>query len=107
MRPELIFPLFMAVWVTLLILVSLFYWKGSLATKRRWHPYVVVGCALVFLSFITLIMPASTFVVIAPAVALISFFNYKVTRFCDACGGTVIRAPGSKSACRKCGAAMT
>jgi hypothetical protein len=107
MRPELVFPIFMGVWVTLLVGVALFYWKGSLATKRRFHPFVVAGAALIFLGFITLIMPASTFVVIVPVVALMSFLNYKITKFCGSCGATTVRVPGTKPApCRKCGAAI-
>jgi hypothetical protein len=108
MRPEQLFPIFMGVWLALLVAVSLFYWKGSLATKRRFHPYVVIAAALIFLGFITLIMPASTFVVIVPVVALVSFLNYKVTKFCDACGATTVRVPGANAApCRKCGATIS
>jgi hypothetical protein len=108
MRPELVFPIFMAVWVVLLALVSLFYWKGSLATKRRFHPFVVIGAALIFLGFITLILPASTFVVIVPVVALTSFLNYKITKFCSSCGATTVRVPGAAAApCRKCGGTVS
>src|SRR5689334_17025616 len=108
MRPEQLFPIFMGVWLALLVVVSLFYWKGSLATKRRFHPLVVIGAALIFLGFITMIMPASTFVVIVPVVALTSFLNYKVTKFCDSCGATTVRVPGAKPApCRKCGATVS
>lgn len=108
MRPELVFTIFIGVWVTLLVVVGLFYWRGSLATKRRFHPFVVIAAALIFLGFITLIMPASTFVVIVPVVALMSFLNYKSTKFCDSCGATTVRVPGTKPApCRKCGAAVS
>jgi hypothetical protein len=105
MRPELIFAVFLAVWIALLAAVSLFYWKGSLAAKRRFHPYVVVGGALIFLGFVTVIMPASTFVVIVPAVALVSFLNYKMTKFCNTCGATVIQRPPwtASPTCLKCG----
>jgi hypothetical protein len=104
MRPELLFPVFIGVWIVLLVLVSLFYLKGSLAAKRRFHPFVVGGAALLFLGFITLLMPASTFVVIVPIVALMSFLNYKITKFCESCGATTIRVPGTPAvACRKCG----
>ncbi len=105
MRPDVIFPLFFIVWTVLLGLVTLFYLKASLATKRRFHPYVVVTGALVFLGFVTVILPASSFVVIVPVVALVSFFNYKMTRFCDACGATVVQRPPWRSlgACPKCG----
>jgi hypothetical protein len=108
MRPSLVFLLFPAVWVAVLILVSLFYLKGSLATKRRFHLYVVCAAALVFLGFITVLLPASTFVVIAPGVALISFLNYKMTKFCGSCGATVIQRPPWRElrACPRCGAAM-
>jgi hypothetical protein len=109
MRPELIFTIFMAVWVLLLAAVSLFYWQGSLATKRRFHPYVVAAGALVFLGFVTVIMPSSTFVVIVPAVALVSFLNYKMTKFCDVCGVTVIQRPpwSEPPTCTKCGARVS
>jgi hypothetical protein len=105
MRPDVIFPLFLAVWLALLGFVALFYLKASLAARRRWHPFVIVGSALVFLSFVTVILPASSFVIIVPAVALISFLNYKMTRFCNACGATVVQRPPWRplSACPKCG----
>lgn len=105
MRPELIFTVFLAVWIALLAAVSLFYSRGSLAAKRRFHPFVVVGGALIFLGFVTLIMPASTFVVIVPAVALVSFLNYKMTKFCNTCGATVIQLPPwtASPTCLKCG----
>jgi hypothetical protein len=105
MRPELVFRMFLAVWIALLGAVSLFYWKGSLATKRRFHPYVVAGGALIFLGFVTVVMPPSTFVVIAPVVALVSFLNYKITKFCNGCGATVIQPPPWREppTCTKCG----
>jgi len=104
MRPDVIFPLFFIVWTVLLGLVTLFYLKASLAAKRRWHPYVVVTGALVFLGFVTLIMPASSFVVIVPVVSLISFLNYKMTKFCNSCGATVVHQPWRPlGACPKCG----
>ena len=94
----------MAVWTSLLVLVSLFYWKGSLANKRRFHPFVVVGSALIFLAFVTVMLPASTFVIIVPVVALVSFLNYKITKFCSSCGATIVQRPGlSKRPCPKCG----
>jgi hypothetical protein len=105
MRPELIFRTFLPAWIVLLAMVSLFYWKGSLAAKRRFHPYVVAGGALIFLGFVTVIMPPSTFVVIAPVVALVSFLNYKITKFCNGCGATVIQPPrwSEPPTCTKCG----
>jgi hypothetical protein len=105
MRPDVLFPLFLAVWLALLGFVALFYLKASLPARRRWHPFVVVGGALVFLGFVTVILPASSFVIIVPAVALISFVNYKMTKFCNACGATVVQRPPwrSLSACPKCG----
>ena len=105
MRPDVILPLFLAVWLALLGFVSLFYLKASLAARRRWHPFVVIGSALVFLAFVTVILPASSFVVIVPAVALLSFLNYKMTKFCNTCGETVVQRPPWRalSACPKCG----
>jgi hypothetical protein len=105
MRPELVLPLFLAVWAALLSLVGVFYWKGSLAAKRRFHPYVVVGAALIFLGFVTALLPASTFVVIVPGVALMSFLNYKMTKFCSSCGATVVQRPPWRElpSCPKCG----
>jgi hypothetical protein len=104
MRPDVIFPLFFIVWTVLLGLVTLFHLKASLATKRRFHPYVVAVGALVFLGFVTIILPASSFVVIVPAVALVSFANYKLTKFCAACEATIVLIPGrQRKTCPKCG----
>jgi hypothetical protein len=62
----------------------------------------------VFLTFITALLPASTFVVIAPGVALISFLTYRMTKFCSSCGATVIQRPPWRElhTCPRCGAAM-
>lgn len=105
MRPEVIFPLFLAVWLALLGFVTLFYLKASLAARRRWHPVVVIGGALIFLTFVTALLPASAFVVIVPVVALMSFLNYKMTKFCGSCSATVVQRPPWRqlSACPKCG----
>jgi hypothetical protein len=105
MRPELILPVFLAVWIGLLLGVGWFYWRASLAAKRRFHPYVVIGGALIFLGFVTALLPASTFVVIVPAVALTSFLNYKMTKFCSSCGATVVQRPPWRElkSCPKCG----
>jgi rRNA maturation endonuclease Nob1 len=53
-------------------------------------------------------IPASDFTFIIPFVALITFINLRVMKFCNACGRTVMNQnPFSPPKfCSKCGAAL-
>jgi hypothetical protein len=107
MRPEAAFPPFFVIWAALCLVVWTFYWKGGLAAKRRWHPRIVVGSALLFLGFIALVMPFAL-VLAVPAVAAISFLNLKMTKFCGACEATLFQNPpwATVRFCSKCGTSL-
>ena len=107
MTPGQLFPLFTAIWGIVGIASFILYrWAGS-DTKRRWHPVVVIGTALLFVSFVGLVMPAWVTVTMALSVALIAYLKLVYTRFCPRCAAVVVddfRSP-SKS-CRRCGGTL-
>ena len=107
MRPEAALPPFFVIWAALCLVVWTFYWKGSLDAKRRWHPRIVFGSAILFLGFVALMTP-SALVLAVPAVAAISVLNFKMTKFCAACGATQIQNPPwiTIRFCSKCGASL-
>jgi hypothetical protein len=64
---------------------------------------------VLFLTFVALMdFPRPFFLFLIPAVALMTFLNLRNTKFCDACGKTLINQnPFSPPAfCSKCGAAL-
>lgn len=105
MKPEAAFPIFFFLWIPLCLAVWSFYWKGSLEAKRRWHPRIIFGVAVVFLGFIATVMPFALPMAV-PAVAVISFLNFKNIKFCPACGRTLMQNPpwAAINFCPKCGA---
>lgn len=107
MKPEDGFPVFFVLWIVLCIVVWTFYWKGSLDTKRRWHPRILIGTALLFLAFVATTMPFALPLAV-PAVAGITFLNFKMIKFCSACEATLVRNPpwSVMRFCIKCGAAL-
>jgi len=109
MEPETIVPIFFGTWIVLGIATGLFYWRGSLEAKRRWHPRIAFGVGGLFVLFVWLMEPHSHFLfLVVPAVLLISFLNWKFTRFCPACGKTLVQNPpwSKMTYCTKCGARL-
>ena len=100
-------PIFFVLWIPLCLVVWTFYWKGNLEAKRRWHPPIVFGMAAVFRGFVASVTPYALAVVV-PAVAAISFLNLKLTKFCRACGRTLIQNPpwATINFCPKCGVSL-
>jgi hypothetical protein len=107
MHASKIFPIFVAVWVLIAIATSLLHLRGSLETKRRWHPRITVAVGVLFLAFVASVAPARALYLVVPAVALITYLNLKVIRFCSACGAT-LRQAGFRAPvhCSRCGAKL-
>ena len=108
--PERIFPIFFGVWIVLGIASAAFFFLNhNAALKRKVFPPFVIFIGVLFLAFVILMGFARDrffFVVMVPFVALITFLNIRSTRFCDACGKTLVsQNPFSRRKfCSKCGA---
>jgi len=106
MRPDDLFPIFAAVWIALGIGLWVFSRRASYQRKKQWHLVLVAGAALFFVCFAYALSQRTEVLYIAvPAVALISFLNYKLTRVCPRCGFTVPRTGLFSRAtyCPRCG----
>ncbi len=92
MRSDDLFPIFAAVWIALGIGLWLFFSRRASQRKKQWHLILVAGAALFFICFAYALSQRTEVLYIAvPAVALISFLGYKLTRVCPHCGFTVPR----------------
>jgi uncharacterized protein YndB with AHSA1/START domain len=103
-----VFPLFVGAWIALAVGAALLS-RASLATKRRWHPRLVVGSSILLVGFASLIVPASyTILLVAPAACLIAFLNLRMTKFCASCGSTSFARgfPSAMRFCQACGASL-
>lgn len=111
MDPEQIFPIFVGVWVVLGIFsYGVFFVGKNAALKRKyWPPFVIVTGALFIAFAYSMGFGGSSLYVMVPAVALISFLNIRNTRFCDACGQTVVSQNFlvKQEFCSKCGANLS
>lgn len=84
-----IFGIFSAIWVALGVSgFGLFFVSKNVRFKRRYFPWYVTLVGLLFIWFgLQMGLPLRLFFILVPAVALITFINVKVTKFCDNCGG--------------------
>jgi hypothetical protein len=112
MGPNDIAPVFVGVWIVLGVTSGLFFHLSKNAElKRRVWPPLVIGSSLLFLGF-TIIMfreaPSNAWLFVIPAVAVITFLNFRNTRFCDACGKTIYNSGffSRSKFCPKCGAKL-
>lgn len=108
MKPDVIVPIFFGTWITLGIATWLFYWHGSFEAKRRWHPWIAFGMGAFFALFVCLMSNIRVLLFVGPAVFLISFLNWKSTKFCPVCRRTLIQTPPwtRMNFCTKCGARL-
>jgi hypothetical protein len=102
---------FMGVWFALGIAGwLLFYVSRNVAFKRRFFvPYILLVGGLFLVLPIANGSPFSIYLILVPAITLISFLNIRSTQFCDACGRTLLsRAFFSRASfCAKCGAKLS
>jgi len=108
--PPLLFWIFMGVWVVLGAASLWFFTRSKDASlKRRVHIWGMIGAGVLFAGF-TLLMSGEPWVLlfVLPAVALISFLNIRLTKFCRSCGATLYNfnwfAP--MRYCSRCGARL-
>jgi len=110
MTPDKVFPFFLGAWVILGLASFWFYRQASFATKKRWHPILAVSVGLLFLGIVWAMSPVGEVLYFAiPAVALITWLNVRLMKFCSNCGatlyaGTIFFAP--LQYCQKCGAKL-
>ena len=106
-NPDQIFPIFFGVWVVLGLFSGAFFFLGKNASLKRkvWPPFTI-ATAVLFVAFVWAMgFPSQVFLIMIPAVALITFLNLRSVKFCDACGKTIMsQNPFSPPQfCSKCG----
>ncbi len=105
-----IFPIFFGTWVVLGILsFYLFFIRNDYEFKVKYFKYFVFLVGILFLGFIIAMSPPrQVYFMFVPAVALITFLNIRLTRFCKNCGKTIINnMPFSRiDFCPKCGSKL-
>lgn len=107
MSQEVVFQIFFATWVVIGIVgFVIFYLGKDPKRKRKILPPFVVGTGALFIGFVYLMgFRGEVFYIAVPAVALISVINIRSTKFCDACGKTIINQNflAKTEYCSKCG----
>jgi len=110
MTEDQIFTIFISVWAVLILVSFLLFSVNKNATfKRKVWPIFIVGIGIAFAGFVTwMFYPHPPYLIAYPAIALISFLNIKLTKFCDECGKTNFpQTPFSGlKFCQKCGASL-
>jgi hypothetical protein len=84
-----------------------FVFNKNAAQKRKVLPYSIIGIAVLLLGFVVFVMP-TTIAFALPGIMFVSYVNFRMIRFCDACGTTLFRQnPYTPPRyCSKCGAKM-
>jgi hypothetical protein len=101
------------VWLIIAVVDSVLLLRGTVPTKRRWHPRLVIGSGVVFWVFMLLWFPENApwparafFLLAVPGIILLSL---KQTKFCSSCG-SFLRRPvpwAELKFCAKCGTEIT
>lgn len=104
------FFVFFGVWIALGIASVVLLLRGSPEIKRQWFPRITIFAGVLFVAFIYWIAPVLEVLYLAiPAVALITYLNLKIMKFCPRCGayyqtlGRLYRV----NFCHKCGFALS
>lgn len=111
-QAERVFPIFFGVWIVLGVFSAAFFFlNNNAALKRKVHPPFVIGIGVLFIIFGVLMgfgRDAFFFIVIVPAVAVITILNLRNTKFCGSCGKTLIsQNPFTPPKfCSKCGTSL-
>ena len=90
-------------WIVLALLGALvFQISKDVAFKRAWYPRYVIGTGVLFGGVIVLMSGPNAFSLLIglPMIALITYLNVRLTRFCPGCGRTIY--PGGFSRPRYC-----
>lgn len=99
--------LVLGAWIIAGIASAFFFLSRNASLKRRlWPPYVI-GVAILLLVLVWWFLPNEALYVAAPLVALVTFINLRVMKFCNACGATTMNFPFRPARfCAKCGAPL-
>lgn len=106
MRSNDLFLIFAAVWVVVGLSLWFFSRHASQQRRKQWHLILVAGAGLLFICFsYALSQRIEVLYMAVPVVVLVSFLNYKLTRFCQRCGFAVPRTGLFSRAtfCPRCG----
>lgn len=110
-EPPLGWWVFMAVWIGLGVVSWIFFSRSrDAALKRRVLRWGHIAASILFTGFVVLITGESWFLlVLVPAVALITFLNIRLTKFCGSCGATLYNANWFVRLrfCQRCGKPLT
>ena len=89
--PANVFPVFFVFWIALAAGGFLFFvFNKDVALKKRVFPRLVIGAGAVFGLVIFIAAPSPVALLFAPFIALITWLNIRMTRFCAACGKMLI-----------------
>ena len=108
-RPGEVMPIFMGIWVVLgVISYYLFYVSKNAPLKRKAWPIFVIGVGALLVLFAYLMGASIKFLVImSPLILLVIVLHLRTTRFCDACGETIMEQNFSRPEfCTECGAKL-
>jgi hypothetical protein len=109
-EPPTLFWVFMAVWVALGAIGWWFFARNrDPKLKRRVLRWGMIGVGLLFTVF-TVLMSGEAWVLlfVVPAVALISYLNIRLTKFCPSCGAMLYNYNwfSRMNYCSRCGASL-
>jgi hypothetical protein len=109
-EPTALFWIFMVIWVCLGGAAWWFFFRSSdVALKQRVMRWGAVGTSLLFIGFALAITREPWMLLfLVPAVALISFLNIKLSKFCASCGATLYNYNWfvRMRYCSRCGASL-
>ena len=105
------FLVFAACWIPLGIASFLFfYFNRNAALKRKVFPIFATVAAILFGAFAISMLRGSllALVTVVPMIAVITFLNIRMVRFCEACGRTLIQQSVFRPSnfCSHCGKAL-
>jgi hypothetical protein len=80
----------------------------DVALKKRIFPRMAIGAGAFFAAVIALMAPWKAVLLFAPFIALITWLNIRMTRFCGVCGKMLINHQwwSSMNFCPHCGAKL-
>ena len=117
MNEDQLFFIFFSVWIAYGIGTWAFMRRLSVSDRRKWHPKLVIATGVLFASFAlafplltgtvwqTRVLAVTYVVIVLASVALLSWLNIKLTKFCDSCGATAVNSNWFQKFefCSKCG----
>jgi hypothetical protein len=104
------FTIFLVIWILLGLGIWLFLaLQRDARLKHHYFRWFLVGAGVLFIAGIAFMgFPFETFVLMVPAVALITYLNIRLTKFCQRCGAINFNYLwfGAMNYCRRCGASL-